>query len=81
MSFWHTCDTTHCLAGWAIHLAGTDGYMLENLTNPSFAGKMIFEKSSSIKVELMDFHDNQVVAMEKIKERAKKEVSNEAGNN
>ena len=29
MSCWHQCGTTHCRAGWAIHLAGDAGYTLE----------------------------------------------------
>jgi hypothetical protein len=29
MDSWHSCETTHCRAGWAIHLAGTAGYALE----------------------------------------------------
>ena len=29
MSEWHTCATTHCIAGWAVHLEGESGYALE----------------------------------------------------
>ena len=29
MGAWHTCETTHCRAGWAIHLAGPAGYALQ----------------------------------------------------
>ena len=28
MSAWHTCDTTHCRAGWVVHLAGEAGKAL-----------------------------------------------------
>ena len=45
MSQWHTCETTHCLAGWAVHLAGESGYQLEKLTTPYLAGRLIYEKS------------------------------------
>lgn len=24
MQDWHTCGTTHCIAGWAVHLVGTE---------------------------------------------------------
>lgn len=24
MQDWHTCETTHCIAGWAVHLVGTE---------------------------------------------------------
>lgn len=45
MSRWHTCDTTHCRAGWAIHLAGKAGAELEAATSPYLAGKLIYEAS------------------------------------
>src|SRR5689334_12019206 len=32
MKAWHSCDTTHCRAGWVIHLAGKAGYELEQRT-------------------------------------------------
>jgi hypothetical protein len=38
---WHTCETTHCLAGSAIHLSGPAGYVLEKATSPSVAGAML----------------------------------------
>lgn len=30
MGDWHGCETTHCRAGWTVHLAGKKGYALEN---------------------------------------------------
>ena len=41
MGNWHTCDTTHCLAGWAIHQAGTIGKTLERLHGPHMAGLLL----------------------------------------
>jgi len=41
MGTWHRCDTTHCLAGWAVHLSGPAGYALEKLTSPSVAGAIL----------------------------------------
>jgi hypothetical protein len=41
MDTWHTCNTTHCIAGWAIHLAGEPGRLLEELHGPSVAGLML----------------------------------------
>jgi hypothetical protein len=38
---WHTCKTTHCLAGMPIHLSGPAGYALEKSTSPSVAGAML----------------------------------------
>jgi hypothetical protein len=41
MGSWHTCETTHCLAGWAVHLSGAAGKALEVTTSPSVAGALL----------------------------------------
>ena len=41
MANWHTCETQHCLAGWAVHLSGPGGYALEQVTSPSVAGCLL----------------------------------------
>jgi hypothetical protein len=46
MSQWHTCETTHCRAGWAIHLAGGAGRDLEAKHGPFLAGGMIYRAST-----------------------------------
>lgn len=48
MNHWHTCDTVHCLAGWAIHLSGPAGYALEKATSPSIAGAMLMPSASHL---------------------------------
>ena len=45
MSDWHTCETTHCRAGWAVHLAGKEGKELEALTSTLFAAMQIYHAS------------------------------------
>jgi len=45
MSTWHSCKTTHCRAGWAIHLAGEAGYALEDRVGPCAAGAIIYAAS------------------------------------
>jgi uncharacterized protein YjbI with pentapeptide repeats len=45
MSTWHTCETTHCRAGWAIHLAGAPGYALEKNLGANVAGALIYAAS------------------------------------
>jgi hypothetical protein len=45
MGSWHSCDTTHCRAGWAVHLAGPAGYALEKKYGPQIAGRMIYRAS------------------------------------
>lgn len=41
MGSWHTCDTTHCIAGWAVHLSGAAGKALEAVTSSSCAGALL----------------------------------------
>ena len=45
MEHWHTCDTTHCRAGWAIHLAGPAGKILEEEWGSCVAGALIYNAS------------------------------------
>jgi hypothetical protein len=60
MRLWHTCDTTHCRAGWVVHLAGPAGYALEEATSTEFAAKQIYKKSSPIHVSPNMFYvDNE----------------------
>jgi hypothetical protein len=42
MGSWHQCETTHCRAGWAIHLAGEPGYALERRYSAEHAGRLIY---------------------------------------
>ena len=41
MGDWHTCETTHCIAGWAVHQAGPAGYLLEEMMGPHAAGAIL----------------------------------------
>ena len=75
MDTWHTCDTTHCRAGWAVVLAGKEGKDLESKTSSLFAGMVIFNKSSDIKFPLHKFFDNNKDAMDDIKRCAELEKS------
>jgi uncharacterized protein YjbI with pentapeptide repeats len=45
MNDWHTCETTHCRAGWAVHLAGEAGYDLDRRYGTNAAGAMIYNAS------------------------------------
>ena len=42
MDNWHTCETTHCRAGWAVVLAGKPGRELEKKIGPANAGTLIY---------------------------------------
>jgi len=41
MGLWHNCSTTHCVAGWAIHLAGEYGRDLEKRFGSCAAGNIL----------------------------------------
>jgi hypothetical protein len=53
MDLWHTCPTTHCIAGWAIHLAGEPGRLLEEMHGPELAGRMLLGHEAAL-----HFHDD-----------------------
>lgn len=76
MHDWHTCETTHCRAGWAVVLAGEEGKKLEEETSTLFAAMQIYKKSSDIKVSPIRFFGSNEVAMEDIKRCAELEAKN-----
>jgi hypothetical protein len=71
MEEWHTCNTTHCWAGGIVHLAGKEGYDLEEKTDTECAAKAIFKKSTGKSIDTKNFHTDNETAMENIKEFAK----------
>jgi hypothetical protein len=66
MSTWHTCDTTHCRAGWVVVLAGEAGKELESKTDTCFAAMTIYNASSHIKVSPTMFYVNNEESMKDI---------------
>ena len=58
MSRWHTCDTVHCLAGWAVTLH-QDGKKLEDEIGISAAAALIFHASCG---EVPDFYSDDETA-------------------
>ncbi|WP_332763998.1 hypothetical protein [Phenylobacterium sp.] len=69
MSSWHTCDTTHCRAGWVVTLAGPEGKALEAFHNTDLAARLIYE-ASGYKINPARFHDSNEVAMADMKRLA-----------
>ena len=45
METWHTCETSHCRAGWVVHLAGKEGCDLERFHNTELAARLIYQAS------------------------------------
>ena len=74
MDSWHTCDTTHCRAGWVVTLAGKEGKELESKTSTLFAAMQIYKASSPIKVSPPRFFESNKIAMDDIKRCAELEL-------
>ena len=74
MSTWHTCDTTHCRAGWVEHLAGAEGKELAKATSTEFAAMQIYKASSKIRVSPVRFYESNEVAMADIQRCAEEEA-------
>jgi len=73
MSTWHTCETTHCRAGWVVALAGEEGAKLEKYHNTLLAALLIYRESSPHKVAPMRFFESNEKAMEDMKRMAELE--------
>ena len=71
MERWHTCETTHCRAGWVVTLAGKAGKELEAFHNTLLAAQLIYLESGS-PINPCRFFDDNKDAMKDMKERAEK---------
>jgi hypothetical protein len=75
MSDWHTCETTHCRAGWVTHLAGEPGKALERRFNTLLAAMMIYDASTpeSYRISPVRFFETNAVALADMKKLAEVE--------
>ena len=62
MEYWHACDTTHCIAGWATHLAGVEE--LEERYPVHLLGKKLLGEEWADR-----FYDNDVWARKFLEEQ------------
>jgi len=69
MSTWHTCETTHCRAGWVVNLAGEEGRKLEAFHNTELAAMLIYEKSG-YEINPCRFYDSDEDALEDMRKLA-----------
>ena len=76
MATWHTCETTHCRAGWVVALAGEEGAKLELKTSTPFAAMMIYKASSDIAVPPSMFYVSNEEALEDMKRCTEEEIKN-----
>ena len=67
MDSWHTCETTHCRAGWAITLAGDGGKRLEERCGSEDAGRRIYLASTG---RCPWFFDSDEGALEDMRKQA-----------
>lgn len=65
----HKCETTHCRAGWTVHLAGEAGYKLEYQTTPLFAAMQIY-RASGHRISRGKFFASDAKALEDMKKLA-----------
>jgi len=66
MGDWHTCETTHCRAGWVVHLAGEEGKALEDFHDTCLAAQLIY-RESGYEINPCRFFDTPEDAMADIK--------------
>lgn len=79
MGQWHTCETTHCRAGWVVHLAGDAGYGLESQTSTLFAAQQIY-KASGYRISpnrFFDTNDASMADMQRLAEIDAQEKTND----
>lgn len=69
MGEWHTCDTTHCRAGWVVHLAGELGAKLEEFHDTALAAQLIY-RESGYEINPCRFYDSNKDAMADMKKLA-----------
>jgi hypothetical protein len=71
MGDWHTCETTHCRAGWVVTLAGAEGKALENFFDPLLAALKIYDASCpGYKINPARFFDSNEDALEDMRKLA-----------
>jgi hypothetical protein len=69
MGSWHNeCGTAHCLAGWAIHQAGTLGEVLEKLHGPYMAGLLLL--GSNAAAHFYDSNDDAIAWLQSVAQEA-----------
>lgn len=74
MRHWHSCETTHCRAGWVVHLAGEAGYALEKRTSTLFAAMQIY-RASGYEISPCRFFDSSEDALEDMRKLAEEEAA------
>jgi hypothetical protein len=78
MSDWHTCDTTHCRAGWVTHLAGKAGAEMEKYWGGTNHAAWLIYKASDPDIKgRPDFFTDKDTALADMKRLAELEAERE----
>lgn len=75
MGYWHTCETTHCRAGWVVTLAGDAGRALEWAMGTPAAATMIYIASDPKLERVPNFYVNNTDALADMKRLAEAEAA------
>jgi hypothetical protein len=71
MDTWHTCQNTHCRAGWIVTLAGAEGRKLEQRFDTLSAAMRIYDASDpAFKINPCRFFDSNEDALADMKKLA-----------
>jgi hypothetical protein len=74
MSTWHTCQNTHCRAGWVVTLAGKAGKELEEHFDTLLAAMKICDASApGFKINpcrFFDLNDDALADMKRLAEQS-----------
>ena len=76
MGSWHTCETTHCRAGWVVALAGENSKELQAQIGTALAAMVIYRASSDIRVSPNMFYVSNNEALRDMKRCAEEEAKN-----
>lgn len=75
MENWHSCETTHCRAGWVVTLAGDAGKAMEWCLGTPAAAAIIYIASDPKLEKVPDFYANNAEAMEDMERLAELEAA------
>ncbi|QPF86981.1 hypothetical protein IC762_12075 [Bradyrhizobium genosp. L] len=75
MSDWHSCENTHCWAGWVVTLAGDAGKKLEQFFDTPLAAMKILDASSPLSVSPVRFFETNDDALAHMKTLADQEAA------
>ncbi len=75
MATWHTCETTHCRAGWVTTLAGDGGKVLEGVYGPAAAAALIYQASDPTLSSVPNFYATNADALADMKRLAELEAA------